>query len=169
MADAHFPVPRDGQEQLTRLEEALFEIRRVIPGQEAMLERMLVCLLAGGHLVIEGDPGLARPSRSSRPPRCWAGHSLSSARRGGHGRPHPRPGARGGLAATDRSRTGRSRGRINGFLPAADRACSPVRPGRARSGWPQTDAGLSHETVSIGTFVAGHNVICVCAGPGVVL
>jgi len=43
-----------------RLEEALFEIRRVIAGQEYMLERVLVCLLAGGHLLIEGVPGLAK-------------------------------------------------------------------------------------------------------------
>jgi len=43
-----------------KLEEALFEIRRVIAGQEAMLERVLVCLLAGGHLLIEGVPGLAK-------------------------------------------------------------------------------------------------------------
>jgi MoxR-like ATPase len=43
-----------------RLEEALFEIRRIIAGQDAMLERVLVCLLAGGHLLIEGVPGLAK-------------------------------------------------------------------------------------------------------------
>jgi MoxR-like ATPase len=43
-----------------RLEEALFEIRRVIAGQEQMLERVLVCLLSGGHLLIEGVPGLAK-------------------------------------------------------------------------------------------------------------
>jgi MoxR-like ATPase len=48
------------RELLTKLEEALFEIRRVIAGQEAMLERVLVCLLAGGHLLIEGVPGLAK-------------------------------------------------------------------------------------------------------------
>ena len=45
---------------LKRLEEALFEIRRVIAGQEEMLERVLVCLLSGGHLLIEGVPGLAK-------------------------------------------------------------------------------------------------------------
>src|SRR3954453_14828294 len=45
---------------LGRLEEALFEIRRVIAGQEEMLERVLVCLLSGGHLLIEGVPGLAK-------------------------------------------------------------------------------------------------------------
>ncbi|HEY1367544.1 MAG TPA: MoxR family ATPase [Gaiellaceae bacterium] len=43
-----------------RLEAALFEIRRVIAGQDAMLERVLVCLLARGHLLIEGVPGLAK-------------------------------------------------------------------------------------------------------------
>ena len=47
-------------ELLKKLEEALFEIRRIIAGQEAMLERVLVCLLAGGHLLIEGVPGLAK-------------------------------------------------------------------------------------------------------------
>jgi MoxR-like ATPase len=43
-----------------RLEQALFEIRRVISGQDQMLERVLVCLLTGGHLLIEGVPGLAK-------------------------------------------------------------------------------------------------------------
>jgi MoxR-like ATPase len=43
-----------------RLEQALFEIRRVISGQDRMLERVLVCLLTGGHLLIEGVPGLAK-------------------------------------------------------------------------------------------------------------
>ena len=43
-----------------KLEQALFEIRRVIAGQEEMLERVLVCLLARGHVLIEGVPGLAK-------------------------------------------------------------------------------------------------------------
>jgi MoxR-like ATPase len=51
------PTPAEAQE---RLEQALFEIRRVIAGQDAMLERVLVCLLAQGHLLIEGVPGLAK-------------------------------------------------------------------------------------------------------------
>jgi MoxR-like ATPase len=42
------------------LEAALFEMKRVIVGQEAMLERVLVALLSGGHLLIEGVPGLAK-------------------------------------------------------------------------------------------------------------
>ena len=42
------------------LEEALVEVKRVIAGQDEMLERVLVCLVAGGHLLIEGVPGLAK-------------------------------------------------------------------------------------------------------------
>jgi MoxR-like ATPase len=43
-----------------KLEQALFEVRRVIAGQEEMLERVLVSLLARGHVLIEGVPGLAK-------------------------------------------------------------------------------------------------------------
>ncbi|HEY5199147.1 MAG TPA: MoxR family ATPase [Solirubrobacteraceae bacterium] len=44
----------------SQLQEALSEIRRVIVGQDAMLERLLVSLLAGGHVLLEGVPGLAK-------------------------------------------------------------------------------------------------------------
>jgi MoxR-like ATPase len=53
-------APPSPPEAKDRLEQALFEIRRVIAGQDAMLERVLVCLLAQGHLLIEGVPGLAK-------------------------------------------------------------------------------------------------------------
>jgi MoxR-like ATPase len=42
------------------LREALHEVKRVIVGQDAMLERLLVSLLAGGHVLLEGVPGLAK-------------------------------------------------------------------------------------------------------------
>jgi len=42
------------------LQDALYEIKRVIVGQDAMLERLLVSLLAGGHVLLEGVPGLAK-------------------------------------------------------------------------------------------------------------
>src|ERR1700749_207735 len=42
------------------LGEALHEIKRVIVGQDAMLERLLVSLLSGGHVLLEGVPGLAK-------------------------------------------------------------------------------------------------------------
>jgi MoxR-like ATPase len=51
------PAAADGR---TTSEAVLFEIRRVIVGQDAMLERVLVALLAGGHLLLEGVPGLAK-------------------------------------------------------------------------------------------------------------
>jgi MoxR-like ATPase len=54
------PAALEPGEMQERLEAALFEIRRVIAGQDAMLERVLVCLLASGHLLIEGVPGLAK-------------------------------------------------------------------------------------------------------------
>jgi MoxR-like ATPase len=52
--------PTNTAQTKERLEQALFEIRRVIAGQDQMLERVLVCLLTGGHLLIEGVPGLAK-------------------------------------------------------------------------------------------------------------
>jgi MoxR-like ATPase len=42
------------------LEAALYEIKRVVVGQDAMLERVLVALLTGGHVLLEGVPGLAK-------------------------------------------------------------------------------------------------------------
>jgi len=47
-------------EAKARMEAALYEIKKVIAGQDQMLERVLVSLLAGGHLLIEGVPGLAK-------------------------------------------------------------------------------------------------------------
>jgi MoxR-like ATPase len=47
-------------EARTVLETALYECKRVIVGQDAMLERVLVALLAGGHVLLEGVPGLAK-------------------------------------------------------------------------------------------------------------
>jgi MoxR-like ATPase len=55
--DRPSPTPDEAREHL---EQSLFEIRRVIAGQDDMLERVLVCLLAQGHLLIEGVPGLAK-------------------------------------------------------------------------------------------------------------
>src|SRR3954451_12102711 len=48
------------REARTVLETALYECKRVIVGQDAMLERVLVALLTGGHVLLEGVPGLAK-------------------------------------------------------------------------------------------------------------
>src|SRR5215212_9740817 len=42
------------------LERAMLEIGRVVVGQHAMLERLLIGLLADGHVLLEGVPGLAK-------------------------------------------------------------------------------------------------------------
>jgi len=41
-------------------EKILFEVKRVIVGQDLFIERVLVALLAQGHLLVEGVPGLAK-------------------------------------------------------------------------------------------------------------
>lgn len=42
------------------LEAVLHEVKRIVIGQDAMLERVLVALLTGGHVLLEGVPGLAK-------------------------------------------------------------------------------------------------------------
>ena len=42
------------------LEQLLYQVKKTIVGQDALLERMLVALLARGHLLVEGVPGLAK-------------------------------------------------------------------------------------------------------------
>src|SRR3990172_4246455 len=48
------------EEARNGLEDALHEVKRVIVGQDGMLERLVVALLAGGHVLLEGVPGLAK-------------------------------------------------------------------------------------------------------------
>lgn len=42
------------------MERVLYEVKKVIVGQDHLLERMLVALLARGHILVEGVPGLAK-------------------------------------------------------------------------------------------------------------
>jgi MoxR-like ATPase len=44
----------------TPMERVLYEVKKVIVGQDHLLERMIVALLARGHLLVEGVPGLAK-------------------------------------------------------------------------------------------------------------
>ena len=57
-------APRSLQDATTPLgsaiEHVVFEIRRLIVGQDHLLERLLVALLARGHVMLEGVPGLAK-------------------------------------------------------------------------------------------------------------
>jgi MoxR-like ATPase len=42
------------------MEQVLYEVKKVIVGQDRFLERVLIALLSGGHLLVEGVPGLAK-------------------------------------------------------------------------------------------------------------
>ncbi|MEU7617515.1 MoxR family ATPase [Micromonospora rifamycinica] len=54
------PAVTTPAQDATLLERALFEIKRVIVGQDRMVERMFVALLARGHCLLEGVPGVAK-------------------------------------------------------------------------------------------------------------
>ncbi len=47
-------------EAATLMERILYEVKRVVVGQDRFLERVMVALLAQGHLLVEGVPGLAK-------------------------------------------------------------------------------------------------------------
>jgi MoxR-like ATPase len=58
--DAPAPAATTPAQDAGLLERALFEIKRVIVGQDRMVERMFVALLARGHCLLEGVPGVAK-------------------------------------------------------------------------------------------------------------
>ena len=53
-------VPMAGATPRERMEAVLYELRRVVVGQDRLLDRILVSLLARGHVLLEGVPGLAK-------------------------------------------------------------------------------------------------------------
>ncbi len=54
------PLPTGGGTPRERLENVLYELRRVIVGQDRLLDRVLVALVGRGHILLEGVPGLAK-------------------------------------------------------------------------------------------------------------
>jgi MoxR-like ATPase len=60
MATPPGPDPARSDPPGSPLEQVLFEVKRTIVGQDVLLERMAVALLADGHLLVEGVPGLAK-------------------------------------------------------------------------------------------------------------
>lgn len=52
--------PQKVMDSAAKLRTLLLEVKKVIVGQDLMLERMLVALLSRGHILIEGVPGLAK-------------------------------------------------------------------------------------------------------------
>ena len=47
-------------EVMPLMERILYEVKRIVVGQDHFLERVLVAILAQGHLLVEGVPGLAK-------------------------------------------------------------------------------------------------------------
>lgn len=47
-------------EAAKKIESALYEIKKIIVGQDYILHRVLTGLLSGGHILLEGPPGLAK-------------------------------------------------------------------------------------------------------------
>jgi len=52
--------PAPEQSTRERLETVLYELRRVVVGQDRLLDRIIVALLSRGHVLLEGVPGLAK-------------------------------------------------------------------------------------------------------------
>ncbi|UDM53531.1 MoxR family ATPase [Cupriavidus sp. MP-37] len=51
---------RGAADSANLMERLLYEVKRVVVGQDHFLERVLVAILSGGHLLVEGVPGLAK-------------------------------------------------------------------------------------------------------------
>ncbi|HEX7744626.1 MAG TPA: MoxR family ATPase [Micromonosporaceae bacterium] len=53
-------MPVTVAEDTPELEQTLFEVKRVIVGQDQLVERLLTALIADGHCLLEGVPGVAK-------------------------------------------------------------------------------------------------------------
>ncbi|MCC6612282.1 MAG: MoxR family ATPase [Anaerolineae bacterium] len=50
----------NNHENSTPVEQVIYEVKKVIVGQDHLLERLIIALLARGHILVEGVPGLAK-------------------------------------------------------------------------------------------------------------
>ncbi len=53
-------MANDATEVTTLMQRVLYEVKKVVVGQDHFLERVMVAILAQGHLLVEGVPGLAK-------------------------------------------------------------------------------------------------------------
>src|SRR3982075_3405863 len=51
---------KSGAEVSSQMQRILYEVKKIVVGQDHFLERVLVAILAQGHLLVEGVPGLAK-------------------------------------------------------------------------------------------------------------
>ena len=118
-ATVEAPTARPALRQPTPVENALMEVKKVIVGQDRTIERLFVCLLARGHVLLEGVPGRGQDARRRDPRsghrrhvRPLAVHARPPARRH-RGHPH--------LPIVERSVRHRTRSR------SSPTSCSPTR------------------------------------------
>ncbi len=103
----------------SQMEQVLYEVKKVVVGQDRFLERVLVALLAKGHLLVEGVPGLAKTLTVSTLARTIQGTLQAHPVHAGPGAVRPRS-ARGSTtrrAAISAPRSGR----------CSATCCSPTR------------------------------------------
>jgi MoxR-like ATPase len=60
MSEAILEIDRRAQQQRSRLDPLYGELDKVIVGQRMMMDRLMIGLLSGGHILLEGVPGLAK-------------------------------------------------------------------------------------------------------------
>ena len=120
------------------LQEALYEIKRVIVGQDAMLERLLVSLLSNGHVLLEGVPG---PGQDADRQDAGGGARRVLQPRPVHARPGPR-GPRRHARLPPRQRWLRHRARPGVHEFPARRRDQP-RAGKGAVGAARGDAGAA--------------------------
>ena len=48
------------------MEHVVYQVKKFIVGQDGLLERLIVALLARGHILVEGVPGLAKTMEIGR-------------------------------------------------------------------------------------------------------
>ena len=112
-------TPMSTGEAARQLEQLLHELHRVIVGQDRVLERVLVALLAGGHCLLEGVPGLGKTLTVSTLAKTLGGtfdpHPV-----------HPRPASRPTSSAP--ASTGRRRSAsTSSSARCSPTSCSPTR------------------------------------------
>ena len=79
---SHSPLSTDSSLALgSAIEHVAFEVRRLIVGQDHLLERLLVALLARGHVLLEGVPGLAKTATIKAMAQAIGGRSAASSSR----------------------------------------------------------------------------------------
>ena len=60
------PIETAASPAVAKLNKVRDEIAKIIVGQQSVVDGVLICLLGGGHVLLEGVPGWARPLSCAR-------------------------------------------------------------------------------------------------------